>query len=363
MKSVLRILHISKIDNDHTKGTSVVIPQYVISQQNQSQVGLLNCNDIVLDDLKECENIFSKTDNEDMNVLKNFRPNLVVFHEIYKPDYIFIYRYCVKFQIPYIIIPHGSLSQWAQNHKKLKKVLGNFFFFSSFLSHAASVQYLSDNERNMTSFPQLPYFIQGNGFIDIPKNNLYINKLSNQDFQFIYVGRYDYEIKGLDQLLLACFEIKEQMVKNHIKLCLYGSGSENEINKIKQDVLRYGLEKIVFWHGPIYGEDKRKVILDSQVFVQVSRSEGQPLGVMEAMSLGMPLLLSSGTGYQSIISETNCGYCVSTTSQEIAAAMLKMYQGRHNLSRMSESSYKYAKIHYSWDYVAKKTLKKYQQFI
>lgn len=361
----INILHISEIDNNLSKGTSVIIPQYVLHQKNTGHnVGLLNCNNVNLSKLNKLDNIFSKLDNENFMVFKKFNPDIVVFHEVYKPAYIKIYKFCLKNHIPYVVIPHGCLTKEAQNHKWLKKVIGNFVFFNNFLKNARFIQYLSENEYKMSALKNIRYFIIGNGVEDIPKNNMYFKtKKDNNIFNIVYVGRYDYLIKGLDQLILACSLIKKEMVNKKIKINLYGIGNEDSENNILNDIKDRGLDNLVIFNGPVYGLEKRKLIAKNDAFIQVSRTEGQPLGVMEAMSLGMPLIISKGTGFSMVVKNNECGVVTDCNAEKIAKAILKIYGIKNKLNELSEKSYIYAKKNFSWKHISNLCIDKYISII
>lgn len=305
-KNNFNILHVSEIDNDLSKGTSNIIPQYIMSQSKViNNIGLLNCNDIELKELAETNNIYKLYDNTDMKVIKEFKPSLLVFHEVYKPYYLKLYKYCLNNKIPYIIIPHGCLTKKAQKHKKIKKIAGNLLFFYDFINHAEYIQYLSQNESNETNFNKHNCYVLGNGIENIPNNNMYkkIRRTDKNGLNLIYVGRYDYLIKGLDQLIIACKLIKEEMIDKKIKILLYGTGDNS---KILKNIKKNELEQVIILNGAIFGEEKRKEIVQSDVFIQVSRTEAQPLGIMEAMTLGMPVLVSEGTGFSNIVETNEC---------------------------------------------------------
>lgn len=361
----LKILHVSEIDNNFSKGTSVIIPQYVLYQKEIGhKVGLLNCNSTKLLKFDNIDNIFSKEDNKDFMVFEKFKPDIVIFHEVYKPSYIKIYKYCLKNNIPYVVIPHGCLTKKAQSNKKIKKVIGNFMLFNSFLKNAKFIQYLSENEYNMSILKKYKYFVMGNGVEDIPNINMYLkNNRNDNEFNIIYVGRYDYLIKGLDQLIFGCSLIKEEMIKNKIKINLYGIGSKDSENKILKDIIDNGLRDLIIFNGPVYGVEKRDLIIKNDAFIQVSRTEGQPLGVMEAMSLGMPLLISNGTGFGYIVKNNNCGIVTKCNAKNIGESILELYNLRNSLNKFSKNSYTYAIKNFSWKQISNLCIEKYYLII
>lgn len=363
----IRVLHIAEIDNDVSKGTSKIVPEYIIEQNksNELDISFLNCNNLIIPKLKNEKQIYSKKDNIEMKVIKDINPKLVVFHEIYKSEYLKIYKYLIKHNIPYIIIPHGGMTKSAQSKKKYKKIPANLLLFNRFFKNARAIQYLSETERNNTAFTKLNYYILGNGINDIPNKNLYLLKKQKKDnelLSLIYVGRYDYIIKGLDQLLVAMRLVKEKKYKN-IKLTLFGKGLDKDINLIKKNIFDNNLEELISFNGPIFGTEKRDELLKHDIFIQVSRTEGQPLGVMEAMSLGMPVILSEGTGFKEIIVECNNGNVVKTDGYSIFDGIIKTNKERRTFQSKSINSYKYAIDNYSWGNIINKTIKIYKKYI
>ena len=74
-------------------------------------------------------------------------PDIVVFEEVYKFEYISIYKTLLLNKIPYAIIPHGSLVKKEQKRKFVKKKTANVLFFRSFVKHANAIQFLNEQEK------------------------------------------------------------------------------------------------------------------------------------------------------------------------------------------------------------------------
>ena len=115
------ILHICSITNNKTSGISNVVPEHFLNQMQYAKVGLLNCDENRIDKLNQTENVFNINDikNKDISYLPYpfNKPNLVVFHGIYIINYVYIARNLIKENIPYIVVPHGSLASLAQQKK------------------------------------------------------------------------------------------------------------------------------------------------------------------------------------------------------------------------------------------------------
>lgn len=352
------ILHVCSIDNDKCNGVSVVVPNHFKYQARIEKVGLLNCSSIKIDCLSQCNNVFLYKDYKKISSLpKPFdHPNLVVFHEVYKPQFIFLYNYLIKNNIPYIIIPHGCLTQNAQNIKRIKKSISNYLVFNRFINNAKKIQFLSEQEKNM-SIKYSNGFVLGNG---MEVSNIYKKQKRKDNIKFVYVGRYSIYHKGLDIILDYCNNNREILTNNNVTIYFYGSGTDEDIKKLKFMIKKYKLDKIVKIGGPVYDDEKKKTIVSCDYFIQLSRLEGQPLGVMEALMLGIPSILSDGTTFGSFVEKYNCGYRCNSNN-DFKKIINKIMESDY--IKMSKNARKSAIDNFGWDRLSRNILNKYKEII
>jgi hypothetical protein len=187
------ILHIARVSDDPYNGVCNVVPMHVVSQQAHTEVALLNITPDRIENIKTqftCEKKIADLP-EPFN-----KPDLVVFHEIYYPVYLSYSRELRKRKIPYIIIPHGGLTEDAQKIKKLKKQIANPLLFNRFIYGAKAVQCLSQFEMDATKKHNTK-FVATNG-IAVPKTKK--ASFNNEKIQLVYIGRIAVFHKGLDIL-------------------------------------------------------------------------------------------------------------------------------------------------------------------
>lgn len=102
---------------------------------------------------------------------------------------------------------------------------------------------------------------------------------------FIYLSNY-----LLDKGILDLLEVFSKLVLNinNITLTTYGEFSDA---KLKEKILSFQSEKI-FINGPITGIEKFSLIAKSDCLILPSWNEGQPVVILEAMSVGTPVIAS-----------------------------------------------------------------------
>lgn len=352
------LLHIANIDNVTFRGVDIVVPQHIKAQSKYVNVGLLNLRNVKIEGV---EKQFKYSEPFNLSNLENpfNKPDLVVFHECYNLKYIAIAKTLRNQNIPYIIIPHGELGKEAQNSKKIKKKIANFMFFRSFTNKAATIQCLSERECENTFFGKNK-IVKTNG-VTIPKRK---KESFNKDrIEYIYIGRLDAYHKGLD-LLFEAIKIKVGMLRRYnAHFAIYGPDILGRVNHLSELIKEYEIGDLVSLQHQISGKEKEKALLSADIFIQTSRFEGMPLGILESMSYGLPNLVTEGTTLGSLIRDTKSGWMAETSSYQIAKILEKSVLDRKNWPIYGNNGRNIAIEMFSWDKIAEDTIDAYKEII
>ncbi len=354
----MTILHIAHIKDSPFNGVCIAVPQHVQAHQKTEKVGFINISNVKID--KICNQFdYCKHFCIDSLPAPFNRPDIVVFHETYRVQYLKIYPQLINRNIPYVIIPHGELSSEAQQKKRAKKVIANILFFNRFINNAVALQCLSSREFNSTHFGTNK-IVETNG-INIPINKK--TAFNKQKTNFIYVGRLESHVKGLD-LLLDAIKIKQEFFrKNNCKLSIYGPDYQGRFQNVSNMIFERGLNDIVSLNREIMGDEKERVLLSSDIFIQTSRHEGMPLGILEALAYGIPCIVTTGTSLSNFVSENNCGWTTSCNANDIADALEKAVVEKNLHYEKSIFARKAIIDFFSWDIIKEQTLEAYKKLI
>ena len=117
---------------------------------------------------------------------------------------------------------------------------------------------------------------------------------------------------------LTLVEILSRFSGIRWNLELIGSGPNKQI--IEKKVSEYGISERVLFTGEI--EDVAEHLSDASIFVLLSRWEGLPLSIIEAMRAGLPVIASDVGGVGELVVDGVTGFLIPSGDKELFAQRL-----------------------------------------
>jgi glycosyltransferase involved in cell wall biosynthesis len=121
------------------------------------------------------------------------------------------------------------------------------------------------------------------------------------------------------------------------------------------------LNEFVELRGPVQGEEKEALFRKAMIFIHTSRWEGLPLVLLEALSYGVPCLLTPGTNMASEWQAAGCAFEVPFDNEGIAAGIEQVIT--IDLSEFGSAARRLATTQYSWQRIALQLLESYHDAI
>ena len=170
-------------------------------------------------------------------------------------------------------------------------------------------------------------FIKTN-FVENTQKFIPVEKRENQ---FVFSGRLD-KLKGIDILLKSW----KKMGKRAPKLIVCGTGPMEEWCKEFVEKNKINVEI----KGFISNEDVKKILANSKALILPTQLyEGFPMSIVEAYSVGTPVIGSNIGNVKSVIEERITGVIFTPTSKEMLIEAIIYILGFHNIQESTKNVY------------------------
>lgn len=287
--------------------------------------------------------------------------DLTHLHSVFLPENLWVSRLGVD----YVVTPNGGYGpRVVRGRNQPLKRLWISVFERSYLDRARAIHAVSPPEvndlRNFGVSVPIPFVPNG---VD--------ETLLKRDFPkpqegkaFVYLGRMSVEHKGLDLLVEGYAAFYKDRSGKIPPLVLAGPdfrGGRKQLQKLLQ---RLGIIDSVRFEGPVFGEDKWALLAQARLFVHTSRWEGMPFSVLEALSLGRPVLVTPETNLARYVEEYGAGWVVEGTPEAVAQGLAAVLEGSPwDLDTAGKRARTLAEDNFSWPSVARKMAAAYRNML
>lgn len=237
----------------------------------------------------------------------------------------------------------------------MKKKVANLLFWNHFIRNAQGVVYLSKNEEEKSVFRRIN---KRSCIIPNGANHPKDLRLENHDkLTITFMGRLDYYGKGLDLLFSAIQSLKSNGLSDKLHFAIYGNATDDTPDRIRE------LDPIAHWYGFINGEAKNDAYKQSDILILPSRSEGMPMCVLEALSFGVPCMVTPETNMAELIVDNNCGWKIELDAHNIESTILKAVDCLQSSRHEYFERCRMVSLKYSWQHIAQQTIEMYNDVL
>ncbi len=193
---------------------------------------------------------------------------------------------------------------------------------------------------------------------DSVRQNIRLELGINKDIPVILFASMNFEIKGLDNVLLSLAKLRAQNRK--FKLIVAGKGNTKKYTQLAKEA---GIISDVIFTGPVNKEKMIHMYLAADLYVMLSKFDTFGMVVLEAMAAGLPVIISSNVGAKDLVQEGKNGFVVSNTSDSdyIAARIAQLFD--ENIRRPFANAAYQTATQNTWDQVVAKYSKVYENII
>lgn len=179
---------------------------------------------------------------------------------------------------------------------------------------------------------------------------------SNQPLKLVWSGLF----LGIKSLPLVLRAMKRLPADVNVTLDVLGSGPEEKLWLRETESL--GLESKVTFHGFLRKDEAMAVMRKAHVLVHSSVKEGTPHVVLEALSMGIPVVCHNACGMGTAVTD-QCGVLIplrdpKTSERGFASAITELYQNPLSLKTLALGATERAR-ELSWSHIVNRISEAY----
>jgi glycosyltransferase involved in cell wall biosynthesis len=264
--------------------------------------------------------------------------------------------YCKKFNVPYVLQPHGG--PLDKNTLNMKLIFDKIFTDKT-LKYSSYVIAVTKYEKTMLKsygvdedkIKIVPNGIDLSQYENLPERGEFRKKYSIRDDEkiILYLGRL-HKIKGIDLLVKAFSDLVKELDK--IKLMIVGP-DDGFLPILKKHIENLKIGDKVLFTGPLYERDKLEAYVDADVYVLPSVYEIFGITVLEACACGAPVIVTDRCGIADVV-DSKVGYVVEYDKDRLRDAIFKILSDEELRRRFGEEGRRLAIEEFGWDPIVRK---------
>ncbi len=271
--------------------------------------------------------------------LKGKHYDAIHVHGLFNPLSSLALRLCVKKKWPVVLRPFGTLSRYTVQHRRswLKRKYFDYLDGPS-LQRAHGVHFTTPAERDEANWHGID-FSERSYVVPPPLHGMEMSKIQSgtgparQTEPIVLFLSRIHPVKNIECLLDAWPWVHR--VLPDARLVVAGDGEVEYVNGLKAKAHSLQGGHCIEFTGFVEGARKSHMLTSASVFVLPSFQENFGVAVMEAVSYGLPVVISRHVQLASFIEQQELGHVIDPAPEELAFSIVQILQdsGFHNHCR------------------------------
>jgi glycosyltransferase involved in cell wall biosynthesis len=264
-----------------------------------------------------------------------------------------------------VITPHGMMGRWDWAKRPFAKRIFYHAKFARCWHSAGAIRFLTPGEVDQSMIaPTAPFVIIPNAVEPPSKPDRFAAERARLRLKVpdtapivLFVGRVNKQ-KGVIEIIKA-FDLTHKECPDAV-LAIGGpleGDYGQEVLRVAQTVVSRNQIRVL---GPVWGQDKRDLLEASALFITLSRNEGQTKAAIEALTFGVPAILTVDSNIGEV-GEFNAGVITELDPVKAGEVMTVLLRDRKGLAAMSANARRLAECKFSWNAVLPQLLDLYAQ--
>ena len=362
-KMPIRVLHCIPSLNDHDGGPARSVPELAEAEALQGadvRVWSSRTPTIHLEDYRSTQFVTGRLRSL---VSGNWTPDVIHDHGLWLRSNHQAAQISLHKRIPRIVSPRGMLKPWCIRHHRYRKLIAWKLYqhrdlITSSCLHATS---MSEAEQFRELGLTQPVVLLPNGVTLPTAASLCDNEhktRSNTKREVLFLSRI-HPVKGLLNLISAW----QNVVRSCWRLHIVGSDEGGHRAEIEKAISQRQLNNSVTVNDAVYSREKWKLLRNADLLILPSFSENFGTVVAEALTVGTPVITTTGTPWKNVLQE-RCGWYVEPNTEALTEALRDaMNMSRRDLKQMGIHGLRWVSQEFAWPEIGKKMLNAYESVL
>jgi glycosyltransferase involved in cell wall biosynthesis len=295
--------------------------------------------------------------------------DIVHIHSLYLFHTAVTALYCEKFQIPYVIRPHGTLDPFIYKRHRFRKKIVEILFQNRVIRSAAGIHFITEKEKMLAEeyIHGTPSFVVPLGldideYVHRPVKGKLFSRFPELNGKkiILYLGRINFK-KGLDILVSAFAVVARE--RDDVHLLIAGPDDNGYGKKVTAWLTKERVRTKTTFAGMLQGEEKLEALTYSSVFVLPSYTENFGIAVLEAMACGLPVVISDKVNLWPIVVAASAGQVSPCDAEDFSRKILDTLNDNYLASQIGMNGMALVKDKFSWHDIASRLVSEYSSLI
>lgn len=276
-------------------------------------------------------------------------------------------RAAERARVPYLVAPRGMLvPELFARRGNVRKRLWLAAVERHTLEHAAALHVtgaLEATEARRFGY-RLPRVVEVPNGIDledlVPPAGAALSPAIARELErgvdLLFLGRVSWK-KGLDRLLPALPKLPG------VRLVVAGNDEEALIPRLAAQARELGVAERVRFVGPVAGADKAALLAAARCFVLPSYSENFGNAVLEAMAVGLPVVVTPEVGLAATVAEVDAGRVVPAEPEAWSEALRELLGDAALRAELGRRGAQVARERFGWDAIGARIAAIYREIV
>jgi glycosyltransferase involved in cell wall biosynthesis len=277
-------------------------------------------------------------------------------------------RACQRARVPYLIRPLGNLDPWSLRQKPVRKKLFLNLCGKRMLRGAATVQYTSATEEKLSESALdlnhgvvIPLGVGLSSNVEPASSNGNFRAVAGSSRYVLVLSRLQ-PTKGIDVLIDAFVSLLKDESFRNWQLVIAGDGPPQYVASLKRKIEASQVSESFVLAGWLDAEAKACALRHASLLALPSYHENFGLCTVEAMSFGVPLLVSPHVSLAPEIEAAEAGWVAEVNKDSLEVALAEALGHDDERLRRGVAGRQLAE-HFTWERIASQLINVYESVV